>query len=137
MRLYRGLKHPYRPDLVKRMLGTDFTDCPYTALQYARGRHGVLIVIDVPEEAEAVRISREDWFDKAACRFIMWGSFDAWIKAIVLAREARAVVRIRGVRAASDRTKSEVLRRALADHLAADPPPPSLVPPTWPAMIRI
>lgn len=37
MKLYRGLKEPYRPEKVGagqgRMFGTDFTDCPFTALR--------------------------------------------------------------------------------------------------------
>jgi len=55
MRLFRGLKHRYRPERVSRW-GTDFTDCPFTALQYAQGRYGVFIVLDVPEDADEARI---------------------------------------------------------------------------------
>jgi hypothetical protein len=55
MRLYRGLKEPYRPEKVvsapgQWANGTDFTDCPLTALRYAQGRHGVVLVLDAPED---------------------------------------------------------------------------------------
>jgi len=47
MRLYRGLKNPYRPELVGAgqgsIFGTDFTDCPFTALRYAAGSRGTVI----------------------------------------------------------------------------------------------
>lgn len=50
MRLYRGLKEPYRPEKVtpspgQPVVGTDFTDCPRTALRYAEGRRGVVLVV--------------------------------------------------------------------------------------------
>jgi hypothetical protein len=51
LRLYRGLSRAYKPgpfDKVQAMQGTNFTDCPMAALTYARGRHGVLLVVDVP-----------------------------------------------------------------------------------------
>ena len=41
MRLYRGLKEPYRPSHAlpqSAMHGADFTDCPYVAMQYASTR---------------------------------------------------------------------------------------------------
>jgi len=51
MCIYRGLKEPYDPTRImsERLHGTDFTDCPYTALQYATGRGGVVLVVEVTE----------------------------------------------------------------------------------------
>ena len=63
MRLYRGLKAPYRPEQVggaASYFGTDFTDCPYTALRYAAGRRGEVLVLDVGP-ASGVRITEEVW----------------------------------------------------------------------------
>jgi hypothetical protein len=62
MRLYRGLKGPYRASDVPadRLHGTDFTDCPYTALAYAASRCGVVLVLDVPDYAES-SVTEETW----------------------------------------------------------------------------
>ena len=54
-RLYRGLSRPYRNgqlDTERFLQGTNFTDCPMAALTFARGRNGVLLVVDVPEDSE-------------------------------------------------------------------------------------
>lgn len=63
MRLYRGLKKPYRPELVGAgkgsIFGTDFADCPFTALQYAAGSRGAVIVVDVPDDDRPLRVSEE------------------------------------------------------------------------------
>jgi len=55
MRLYRGVKNPYRAELVHTVhttprSGTDFIDCPATALLYAQGSRGVLVVVDISVE---------------------------------------------------------------------------------------
>ncbi|MBN2193310.1 MAG: hypothetical protein JW751_10885, partial [Polyangiaceae bacterium] len=45
--LYRGLTLPYDANHASRCGdGTDFTDCPYTALLYAKGPKGVVLVVD-------------------------------------------------------------------------------------------
>lgn len=113
MRLYRGLKQPYRPEAVDGAKGTDFTDCPRIALGYAAGRRGVLLVIDLPDDAVETRLSEELWFDQRAKRWNVWGPFDAWITAILPAVEARAIVRTKGVRAASSEYQAMILRRAI------------------------
>lgn len=119
MRLYRGLTQPYRPDAVDGAKGTDFTDCPCIALRYAVGRRGVLLVIDLPDHAIETRLSEEFWFDQQAKRWNVWGPFDAWIAATLPAKEARAVVRTKGVRAASSEYQAMILRQAIERHLAS------------------
>ena len=75
-RVYRGLSKKYRPEEVGNhqpgpLVGTDFTDCPYTALQYARGANGTVLVLDVPPEAldghspQSIRVSKEFWLVNA------------------------------------------------------------------------
>lgn len=118
MRLYRGLTQPYRSDRVDGAKGTDFTDCPRIALGYATGRRGVLLVVDLPDDALDSRLSEELWLDQRARRWNVWGPFDAWIRAILPAKEARAVVRAKGVRAASSEYQAMILRRAIERHLA-------------------
>ena len=62
MRLYRGLKNPYRPERVgasRSAGGTDFTDCPAIALRYAQGSRSVVLVVDIdPDERHAFGYSR-------------------------------------------------------------------------------
>jgi len=115
LRLYRGLTKPYDPDRVRRnrTSGTDFTDCPYTALCYATGPKGMVLVVDVPEGAP--HVSEELWLDSSAKRFMIWGSFDEFIVARLAAKELRAQVRQKGVVAASDEYKAYVLRRYVED----------------------
>jgi len=71
--------------------------------------------------------SEEDWFDEQARRLMVWGAFDAWISAIIPAKEARAVVRAKGIRGASRERKTAVLRQAIERYLAVDPPRSPLV----------
>jgi hypothetical protein len=87
MRLYRGLKGPYRPDEVRSRVkgkgnGTDFTDCPFTALSYAGGRKGVVLVLDVPDDV-GPSVTEETWFVDAAKRLMVWGTFDRWLAAAI------------------------------------------------------
>jgi hypothetical protein len=119
MRLYRGLTQPYQRDRVDGAKGTDFTNCPWIALGYAAGRRGVLLVVDLPDEALETRLSEELWFDQRAKRWNVWGPFDAWITAILPAKEARAAIRTKGVRAASSEYQAMILRRAIERHLAS------------------
>ena len=122
-RLYRGLSRSYRPGQVdtKELLhGTNFTDCPMAALVYARGRNGVLLVVDVPEDAE-IRMSDAMWsVDGSGPRRVMlWGCpFDPHIVAEVPAKELRAEVRKKGVRALPDSDKSRILVRYLEQRIS-------------------
>jgi hypothetical protein len=119
LRLYRGLTRPYDPGRVQRgrMSGTDFTDCPCTALRYAASPKGVVLVLDVPPGHP--RVSEELWLVSAPKRLMLWGAFDDFIVAEVAAKELRAHVRRKGVVAASDDYKAAVLRRAITEHLRA------------------
>jgi len=113
-RLYRGLSRTYRPgqlDREKLLQGTNFTDCPMAALAYARGRNGVLLVVDVPENAEII-VSQAIWsLDGSGPKRYMLrgGSFDAYIVAQIPAKELRAEVRKKGVRALPETAKSRIL----------------------------
>lgn len=82
MRLYRGLKEPYRSEKVvstsgPSCSGADFTDCPLTALRYAHTRRGNVIVLDVPPDT--IRFTEELWLGMTAKRFKAWGTFDQFI----------------------------------------------------------
>ena len=113
-RLYRGLSRAYRLgpfDKVQAMQGTNFTDCPMAALTYARGRNGVLLVVDLPEDTDVHR-SEAMWFSDGPGpkRIMLWGApFDPYIVAEIPAKELRAEVRKKGVRALSDSEKSRIL----------------------------
>ena len=117
VRLYRGLTRPYDPCRVQpsRMSGTDFTDCPFTALRYAASPRGVVLVLDVPPGWP--RVSEELWLVSGPKRFMIWGAFGDFILAELAAKELRAHVRRKGVVAASDGDKAAVLRRAIMEHL--------------------
>jgi hypothetical protein len=122
MRLYRGLKGPYRPDEVRSRVkdkgnGTDFTDCPFTALSYAGGRKGVVLVLDVPDDV-GPSVTEETWFVDAAKRLMVWGTFDRWLAAAIPAKDLRSEVRKRGIAGLLPTGKSEVLKSAIARRLA-------------------
>lgn len=124
MRLYRGLKSPYRPERVatSRLAGgTNFTDCPALALRYAHGARGVVLVVDVdPEEGgqlPSARLSREFWLVADAQRFMIWGRFDSLLTVVIPAKELRIQLRIRGARTAPDETKAVILRAFIAREL--------------------
>jgi len=118
LRLYRGLTRPYDPARVQlaRLGGTDFMDCPFTALGYAASPRGVVLVLEVP--AEHRRVSEELWMVSNAKRFMFWGAFNDFLVAEVPAKELRAHVRRKGVVAASDEYKAAVLRRVIAERLS-------------------
>jgi hypothetical protein len=115
LRLYRGLTRPYAPVRVQRATGTDFTDCPFTALRYAASPKGVVLVLDAP--AGSPRVREELWLVTSAKRFMIWGAFDDFILAELAAKELRAHVRRKGVVGESDEYKAAVLRRAIMEHL--------------------
>lgn len=109
MRMYRGLKEPYDPTrgTKDRLFSTDFTDCAYTALRYAVGRRGALLVLDVPDGA--ARVSEELWIGPKAKRLMFWGRFDDFIIAELPAKELRTEMRRKGIVTLSDEDKSCVL----------------------------
>ena len=120
MRLYRGLKEPYRPEKVVSApgqwdVGTDFTDCLLTALRYAQGRRGVVLVLDAPEDG--LKFTEELWLGMTAKRFMAWGKFDKFITAVLPAKELRALIRVKGVAGSSDDYKSLLLKRKIQESL--------------------
>src|SRR5881396_2412255 len=119
MRVYRGLREPYRPDKVASgdyLSGTDFTDCPLSALEYARGRRGVVLVVEL-QDGDSTRVSEETWPNDCARRFMIWGRFDRLIAAVLPAKDLRAQVRKRGVAARSREHRSEILREYIEGRL--------------------
>jgi hypothetical protein len=120
MRLYRGLKGPYRSDRVAgdRLSGTDFTDCPTTALRYAEGSRGHLLVLEVAEqERAALRVTEELWLNGRATRYMVWGKFDACIVAAIRAKDLRAQLQREGMRSAPDASKAWILRIAIDEEI--------------------
>lgn len=107
LRLYRGLSKRYRPEeVVKAALPmTDFTDCPFTALQYGQGRSGVVLVADVPED----RAHEALWLDTEAKRFSVLGRFDRFLVGIIPAKELRMTLRRERVTTHPRRVKASVL----------------------------
>jgi len=123
MRLYRGLKNRYRPDAVGEgphgFCWTDFTDCPLTALDYAYGRQGVLLVLDV-SEADEIRVWEELWFQGGGPRrLIVWGRFDRSLSAEIPAKELRSQIRTKGVVSQSREYKSGLLADYIDRRVAA------------------
>ena len=122
MRLYRGLQNRYRSDAVgegqPERFGTDFTDCPLTALDYAQGRRGVLLVLDVPE-AGNIRVSEELWLQNGPRRLMAWGSFDKFLIAEIPAKELRSQIRRKGVITQSREYKSALLADYIDRRIAA------------------
>lgn len=118
MRMYRGLKEPYDPTrgTTDRLFSTDFTDCPYTALRYATGRRGVVLVVDVPDGA--ARVSEELWIGPKAKRLMFWGRFHDFILAELPAKELRAEVRRKGIVTLGDEDKSLVLGNYIRERLS-------------------
>ena len=127
MNLYRGLKGSYRTEKVGEgqalHFGTNFTDCPLTALSYAKGTRGVVIVLDVPESA-AHLMSEELWPDSHARRLMVWGRFDDWIIAVFPAKQLRQVIRQHGIAAESDETKVYYLHNAIQNEINPRPKTP-------------
>lgn len=113
LRLYRGLEHHYDPGRVGEgqsgtMIATNFTDCPLTALGYARSPRGVVLVVDV--EFDDPKLSRELWLCEEAGRFMLWGRFDSKILAVIPAKQLRAVICAKGRRAMGEQYKVDLLR---------------------------
>jgi hypothetical protein len=123
MRLYRGLKHRYRREAVGEgqggFFGTDFTDCPLTALDYARSRRGVLLVLDVLD-TDDIRISEELWHEDRPRRLMVWGEFDRFLVAEIPAKELRAQIRRKGVVTQLREYKSVLLADYIDRRIATD-----------------
>jgi hypothetical protein len=123
MRLYRGLKNPYRPELVvtsRLASGTDFTDCPATALLYAQSSRGALLVVDIDVNERTslrARVTKELWLGAESERFMLWGRFDDRITAIFSAKDLRTRLRQERLRNAAHAAKSYALRAIIDDEL--------------------
>jgi len=122
VRLYRGLKNPYRPERVDTSRpgsGTDFTDCPAMALLYADGARGVVLVVDIdPDQAlGTAKLTKELWLVRNAKRFMIWGRFDEFLTATFPAEDLRAQLRRVGLRNARDEDKAVALRGLIAREL--------------------
>jgi len=114
MRLYRGLKEPYRSKRQPEgLMGVDFTDCPYVATLFASGRRGQVMVLDIPDDKAEMRVSKELWLNAAAERLMVWGKFDDYIVGVIPAKELRRMVRAKGMGAMPDSYKSDVLKGAI------------------------
>lgn len=112
-RLYRGLSRKHRPDQKPEPLeGTNFTDCPYSALRYATGSRGVLLVVDLPDEG-SVHVHEAIWSirpDPAAPRrFLLGRAFDRHITAELPATDLRKRLRRPGYSRMSDCSRSRIL----------------------------
>lgn len=95
--------------------GTDFTDCPFTALSYAAGRKGVVLVLDLADDVGSV--TEETWFADGAKRLMVWGTFDRWLVATIPAKDLRAEVRKKGIAGLPPAAKGEVLKMVIEDRL--------------------
>ncbi len=144
MRLYRGLKRPYRPERVDTtapFAGTDFTDCPYTALQYASTRRGVVLVLETPRTAR-LQVTEELGPGTEARRFLVRGRFDRFLVRIIPAKELRAQVRRPGAVAQAAQYKAGLLEDFIDRLLRDEPssvtewPSGSSAPTTWSARHR-
>lgn len=117
MRLARGLTRQYKPlKLGLRELKVDaassFTDCPYIALELARGAKGVVLVIDGPPQSEEL-VHEAICLRTNAKRFIVDGSFDDFVVATLPAKDLRAEVK-RMAMSKFSVTDASLLRRQLA-----------------------
>jgi hypothetical protein len=93
MRVYRGLKQPYKPEKCSarisapaQLQGTDFTDCPYAALLYAHGPRGVVLVVDVGP-GDPVQVSEELWPGMRDQPIMVWGILHQFTRAVFPAKE--------------------------------------------------
>ncbi len=120
MRLYRGLTRKYQPEKVGKnhgpLAGTDFTDCPYRALSFARGTRGVVLVVDVPEE-DGSRAREALWSldGTGPKRFILYGRFDQFLVAEIPATELRSRIRKKGIVTLPDSDKDRILGDYIAE----------------------
>jgi hypothetical protein len=126
MRLYRGLAEPYRPEKIavyRKKSGDlpNFTECPFAALGYAQGGRGVLLVLDVPGDVAERVVHEQLWLRSDTKRLQIWGNFDAFVVAVLSAKELRAELKRRGMSklAVTDFDRSWTLRRVIDSKLDA------------------
>lgn len=121
MRLYRGLKNPYRPERVdaSSVSGTNFTDCPAVALLYAQSSRGAVVVVDIDYDEGSVprKVFQALWPEREARRYIIRGRFDDLIAAVFPAKELRTRLRRERLRNALHATKARVLHAVIDDEL--------------------
>jgi hypothetical protein len=89
------------------------------ALGYARGPNGVLLVVNIPEDA-TIRVSEAIWpgDGRGPRRYLLWGEpFDPYIVVQIPAKELRAEIRKKGRRALPDDAKSQILARYLEQRI--------------------
>jgi hypothetical protein len=97
--------------------GLSFTDCPYTAMLYAAGTRGQVLVLDVSDEVAGVRVRKQLWLNDKVERLMAWGRFDDYIVGILQAKELRMRIRAKGMGAMPDSYKSDVLKWAIDEAL--------------------
>jgi hypothetical protein len=140
-RLYRGIKEKYRPDKINFKDGTDFTDCPFRATLYARGRSGCLIIVDVPTDQFKLLFSEQCYEHEkdAPKRYMTFKKFDSFIVGIIPITEVRARLReeIRGQRGLlcdydKDQALKRIIDRAIKKSLSEDSLPVYSLLCSWP-----
>jgi len=104
------------------MQGTDFTDCPATALSYASGPRGVLLIVEVPAD----KVTEELWFDTRAKRLMVWGRFEEYIVASIPAKDLRKEVRKRQPFGSHLPVEYFIEKRLAGCHAALTEPEPPL-----------
>ena len=123
MRLYRGLTRSLRSEEVGKgqgpFFGTDFTDCPLAVLKFARGRQGVVLVVDLPSTGNP-RVSEEFWFQQGPKRLMIWGTFEEFLVAQIPAKELRAQIRRKGIVTQPDGVKSDLLETYIEQWIASE-----------------
>lgn len=120
VRLYRGLKERFQAAAVPTGVnGSDFTDCPWTALTYAQGRKGVLLVVDVPAEG-GPKVTEELWMVKGPKRLMVWGRYADFVTAEITGKSLRTYIKSARLSTASHDSKGRSLvsyiDRLLQDH---------------------
>jgi hypothetical protein len=94
----------------------NFTDCAYTALNYASGPRGVVLVLDVAVNS-GIKLREELWLVKRAKRFIVWSAFDGFLAGILAAKDLRKRLQQKGMRTLPDEDKNMILARLIHETL--------------------
>ncbi len=87
------------------------------ALTFSRGTNGQLIVLDVEEKQNTIKVTRESWGEKQAARYIVWNKFDDGITGILPAKNLRKSIRAKGIGALCEADKAMILARAIKAEL--------------------
>lgn len=77
----------------------------------------MVLVIDVPAGVEH-RVREELWLVSNAKRFMVWGAFDPWIVAELLAKTLRPEVRRKGMMTLPNEDKGRILKSVIEDLVA-------------------